>query len=492
MRSVCARRYASSLVKADNTTLSKAISEMPGAAGTQHPRRKSVADKRKPSDSVDVIQSTVLPEARPDMSLTDTGVPVELQAYSALQEKLKSRFSTEQLTDVSRAFVLAREAHSGQTRSSGEPYITHPVAVAGIVFDMGLDYMSVMAALMHDVLEDTPVSRDDLVNAFGEEVTHIVDGVSKLNHLKFRTKAEAQAQSFMKMLLAMVTDIRVIMIKLGDRLHNMRTIGSLRLDKRRRIGKETLEVYAPIASRLGMFAVKSELEDLGFAACYPMRSRILESTVEQLKYSNQILERVVSRIQASLSEKGISADVWERGVPAGAGDRGDPTADGDGSGNCFVTDNVAGNSDVDDGSTILTSPLLDASVGSAQDAVLSYYRWYNNAVGASPQEDVFEMEISNDNGANWVPLETVGPTGPEVFGGWVKKQFLISDFIAPTSTMRVRFIASDLGEGSVVEAAVDGVEIQVVDCVTVDVAINQRRTSTIDADGRERFVCRKC
>ena len=240
------------------------------------------------------------------------GVAPELQAYSALQEKLGARFSGEQLADISRAFVLAREAHSEQKRSSGEPYITHPIAVAAIVFDMGLDHMSVMAALMHDVLEDTPVSRDDLVEQFGEEVTHIVDGVSKLNHLSFRTKAEAQAKSFMKMLLAMVSDIRVIMIKLADRLHNMRTIGSLRVDKRRRIGKETLEVYAPIASRLGMYAIKSELEDLGFSACYPMRSRVLRATVGQLTHSNHVLDRVVERIQASLSEKGIEATVTGR------------------------------------------------------------------------------------------------------------------------------------------------------------------------------------
>ena len=164
---------------------------------------------------------------------------------------------------------------------------------------------------------------------------------------------------------------------------------------------------------------------------------------------------------------------WQRGVPAGAGDRGDPTADGDGSGNCFVTDNVAGNSDVDGGSTILTSPVLDASVGAGQEAVLSYYRWFHNAAGASPQEEIFEVEISNDGGANWVALETVGPTGSEVFGGWFKKQFLISDVVAPTANMRVRFTASDLNSGSVVEAAVDGIEIQVIDCVTVDVAINQ-------------------
>ncbi len=164
---------------------------------------------------------------------------------------------------------------------------------------------------------------------------------------------------------------------------------------------------------------------------------------------------------------------WERGVPAGAGDRGDPVADGDGSGSCFLTDNVAGNSDVDGGSTTLTSPLMDASVTSSQEAVLSYYRWYNNAAGASPQADIFEIEISNDDGANWVPLDSVGPTGSEVFGGWVKKQFLISNVVTPTSNMRVRFTASDVGDGSVVEAAVDGIEIQVVECVTVDVAINR-------------------
>ncbi|MFK7861842.1 MAG: bifunctional (p)ppGpp synthetase/guanosine-3',5'-bis(diphosphate) 3'-pyrophosphohydrolase [Granulosicoccus sp.] len=281
----------------------------PGAASQRRAkkpattRRSSKASKTMATDPVPPVMTT--PEQTSVM-------PIELQAYSELQEKIKTRYNSQQMADVSRAFVLAREAHTGQTRSSGEPYITHPVAVAGLVFDMGLDHMSVMAALMHDVLEDTPVSRDHLVEVFGEEVTHIVDGVSKLNHLSFRSKAEAQAESFMKMLLAMVTDLRVIMIKLGDRLHNMRTIGSLRPDKRRRIGKETLEVYAPIASRLGMFTVKNELEDLGFNACYPMRSRILEATVEQLTHRNQILDRVIERIEGSLSEKGIEAKVSGR------------------------------------------------------------------------------------------------------------------------------------------------------------------------------------
>jgi len=263
-----------------------------------------------PATMIEQRETAALIENQTSSVSTDS---LEWQAYSGLLEQLNARFSTEQIAEISRAYALARDAHAGQIRSSGEPYITHPVAVAGIVFAMKLDHYSVMAALMHDVLEDTPVSRDDLVNAFGEEVTHIVDGVSKLNHLKFRSKEEAQAESFRKMLMAMVSDIRVIMIKLADRLHNMRTIGSLRADKRRRIGKETLDVYAPIASRLGMYTVKNELEDLGFRACYPMRSRILEATVDQAHRNREhIIERVAARIEASLSEKGISSTVTGR------------------------------------------------------------------------------------------------------------------------------------------------------------------------------------
>lgn len=261
------------------------------------------------------VADTGVPEGgmRTDDGVVSVTMKVELQAYSSLLEQMSARFTTEQIAEVSRAFTLARDAHAGQTRSSGEPYITHPIAVAAIVLSMKLDHHSVMAALMHDVLEDTPVSREDLVAAFGEEVTHIVDGVSKLSHLKFRSKQEAQAESFRKMLLAMVSDIRVIMIKLADRLHNMRTIGALRPDKRRRIGKETLEVYTPIASRLGMFTIKTELEDLGFRACYPLRSRILEATVEQAhRNRDQIIARVTARIEASLSEKGIEAVVSGR------------------------------------------------------------------------------------------------------------------------------------------------------------------------------------
>lgn len=152
---------------------------------------------------------------------------------------------------------------------------------------------------------------------------------------------------------------------------------------------------------------------------------------------------------------------WNRGVPAGGGDRGDPAIDADGSGQCFLTDNVDGNSDVDGGSTILTSPILD---GSAAGSVLSYYRWYSNDFGGGPNEDIFEVEISNDGGSTWTNLETVGPAGPETGGGWFRSEFLISDVLTPTANMRIRFIATDDGAGSVVEAGVDGILIELDDC----------------------------
>jgi RelA/SpoT family (p)ppGpp synthetase len=170
-----------------------------------------------------------------------------------------------------------------------------------------------MAALLHDVLEDTHVTRKNLVDGFGEELTVIVDGLSKLNHLEFKSREEAQAQSFRKMLLAMARDIRVILIKLADRLHNMRTIGSLSREKQRRIGRETLDVYARIANRLGMYFIKNELEDLGFKCCYPMRSRTLQATVERAhRNRDHVVTKIESRISASLSEKGIEAVVTGR------------------------------------------------------------------------------------------------------------------------------------------------------------------------------------
>jgi len=160
-----------------------------------------------------------------------------------------------------------------------------------------------------------------------------------------------------------------------------------------------------------------------------------------------------------------TAGVWQRGTPAGAGDRGDPTVDGDGSGQCYLTENGAGNTDVDGGSTILLSPIMDGgAAGPGQTAVISYHRWYHNTFGGAPAADIFVVDISNDGGSSWVNLETVGPSGPEVSGGWIAKQFAIEDFLPTTSNMRVRFTASDLATGSVVEAAVDGVQIVTIDC----------------------------
>ena len=237
----------------------------------------------------------------------------ELVAYAALFEELKPRFSSEQLADINRAFALARTAHEGQTRKSGEPYITHPIAVAGIVNEMQLDHLSIMGALLHDVLEDCDVTREELAAQFGETVAEIVDGLSKLNSLEYKSKEEAQAESFRKMLLATVKDLRVMLIKLADRLHNMRTIGSMPRHKQRRIGLETLEVFAPIANRLGMNEVMSELEDLGFATRYPMRYRVLSHLVAQAHEERGSLgDDIVNRVKTVLSEKGVNAKISSR------------------------------------------------------------------------------------------------------------------------------------------------------------------------------------
>jgi len=161
---------------------------------------------------------------------------------------LQSYLDPEQIEEVYRAYEFAAVAHTGQQRLSGEPYIHHPLAVAKILAGMRLDHQSIVAAILHDVIEDTPTAKQHLIDEFGEEVAELVDGVSKLTQVKFESKAEAQAENFRKMMLAMVRDIRVILIKLADRLHNMRTLGALRPDKRRRIARETLEIYAPIAT----------------------------------------------------------------------------------------------------------------------------------------------------------------------------------------------------------------------------------------------------
>ena len=233
--------------------------------------------------------------------------------FEPLERIIKGYLPEEKIELVRRAFVIARDAHEGQTRSSGEPYITHPVAVACIIAEMKLDHEAVMAALLHDVIEDTPYTDEQLANEFGSSVADIVQGVSKLDKLKFRTRQEAQVENFRKMILAMTKDIRVVLIKLADRTHNMRTLGSLRPDKRRRIAKETLEIYSPLAHRLGIEHIKNELENLCLQAIYPHRYNILKTGIEMARSSRQdLIAKITHEIENRLAEVGIPARVYGR------------------------------------------------------------------------------------------------------------------------------------------------------------------------------------
>jgi GTP pyrophosphokinase len=239
--------------------------------------------------------------------------PNQQAAIDDLCKLMRRRYDESQVDEVYEAYKVADEGHVGQARVSGEPYILHPIAVAKIVFEMNMDHRSVMAALLHDVVEDTSISLEQIETRFGEDVAAIVDGLSKLTHLKFKSKAEAQAANFQKMLLAMVDDIRVILIKLADRIHNMRTLGAMPDHKRRRIARETLEVYAPIANRLGIYQMKNELEDLGFKSLYPARHRVLQQAVQKRNKDRLELVRKFEILAlAKLEDKGIEAKVHGR------------------------------------------------------------------------------------------------------------------------------------------------------------------------------------
>ncbi|WP_404400479.1 bifunctional GTP diphosphokinase/guanosine-3',5'-bis pyrophosphate 3'-pyrophosphohydrolase [Idiomarina seosinensis] len=233
--------------------------------------------------------------------------------FEGLKTQISEYLPAAQVEQVQQAFVVANEAHSSQKRSSGEPYITHPVAVASLLAEMRLDYETLMAALLHDVIEDTETNHEELTELFGSSVANLVEGVSKLDKLQFDSKEEAQAENYRKMIMAMVQDIRVILIKLADRTHNMRTIQHLRPDKRRRIARETLEIYAPLAHRLGIHDIKNELEQLGFWALYPWRARLLESEVKKARGNRrEFVERVHSEIEARLQANNIEMRVLGR------------------------------------------------------------------------------------------------------------------------------------------------------------------------------------
>lgn len=231
----------------------------------------------------------------------------------ALLARLRGYLPPGQVEEVVRAYAFGAKAHEGQKRLSGEPYISHPLAVAGILADMHMDHHTLVAAILHDVIEDTPTAKEHIVEEFGEEVAQLVDGVSKLTQIKFRSRAEAQAENFRKMMLAMVQDIRVILVKLADRLHNMRTIGHMSPAKRRRIARETLEIYVPIAMRLGMNAFRIELEDLGFRAMYPNRYRVLARRLKKSRgHQKAVVEKISANLRKALAAEGIQAEVTGR------------------------------------------------------------------------------------------------------------------------------------------------------------------------------------
>ncbi|MDX1302673.1 bifunctional GTP diphosphokinase/guanosine-3',5'-bis pyrophosphate 3'-pyrophosphohydrolase [Photobacterium sp.] len=233
--------------------------------------------------------------------------------FDSLKEVAIDYLPESQIEALRQAYLVARDAHEGQTRSSGEPYIIHPIAVARILAEMRLDYETLMAALLHDVIEDTEVTKDDLDSRFGSTVAELVDGVSKLDKLKFRDRKEAQAENFRKMIMAMAHDIRVILIKLADRTHNMRTLGALRPDKRRRIARETLEIFSPLAHRLGIHNIKTELEELGFEALYPNRYRVLKEVVASARGNRkEMINKIHAEIEGRLIDAGIEGKVLGR------------------------------------------------------------------------------------------------------------------------------------------------------------------------------------
>lgn len=232
------------------------------------------------------------------------------EAVRYLEKTLKSYLDSEQVKAVHDAYLTSEAAHRGQTRKSGEAYIFHPVATAQILAEMAMDQQTISAALLHDTIEDTLLTKEQVLEQFGPPVAALVDGVTKLEKIRFSSAQEAAAESFCKMLLAMAQDIRVILIKLADRLHNMRTLDVMRADKRRRIARETLEVYAPIAQRLGMDLVKRELQDLGFRALYPLRFSTISEQVRGAKGRNEEkLQTIETALRTRLKAAGIAHSI---------------------------------------------------------------------------------------------------------------------------------------------------------------------------------------
>ena len=232
---------------------------------------------------------------------------------SALTLRIKPYLKPEDIALVWEAYRFAFAAHDGVTRKTGEPYITHPVSVACILAELHMDVPTLLAALLHDVVEDTNISSAEVKEKFGAQVADLVDGVTKLDKIEFQSASQAQAENFRKMLLAMSQDVRVILVKLADRLHNMQTLDAMKPEKRRRIAKETLDIYAPIANRLGLNLIYQELEDLSFKAIYPMRYRVLTKVIKSARGNRkEVISKILESIEAKLKEVHIEAEVTGR------------------------------------------------------------------------------------------------------------------------------------------------------------------------------------
>jgi GTP pyrophosphokinase len=243
----------------------------------------------------------------------ETEIEPAIASMAQLQQILSTYLEAKDIAIIRDAYRFSDQAHLGQLRSSGSPYITHPISVAEICAGWKLDSEAIQAALLHDVMEDQGIAKQDLLEKFGDEVAELVDGLSKLDRLEFATKAQQQAESFRKMLLAMARDIRVILIKLADRLHNMRTLDAVAPDKRRRVAKETLDIYAPIAYRLGLNALYRELQDLCFEAIYPNRYRVLEKAVLAARGNRrEVLSKIDEQVRAAMPAAGIESEVLSR------------------------------------------------------------------------------------------------------------------------------------------------------------------------------------
>jgi guanosine-3',5'-bis(diphosphate) 3'-pyrophosphohydrolase len=230
-----------------------------------------------------------------------------------LANKLAEYLTPVELKRVKEAYRFSDEMHLGQVRKSGEPYISHPIAVAEICADWKLDAQAIMAALLHDVIEDQDVKKDELIERFGPQVANLVDGLSKLEKIEFQSVVEAQAENFRKMLLAMASDVRVILIKLADRLHNMRTLGVMAPAKKRRIASETMEVYVPIAHRLGLNDIYRELQDLSFSHLYPLRYQTLSKAIKAARGNRrEVVRKILDAVKNTLNAAGIEAEVYGR------------------------------------------------------------------------------------------------------------------------------------------------------------------------------------